>query len=576
MASTCANHSSEGESCLKPAPLSCKNCRLVSYCGSECQKEHWAIHKKDCKCAVMSETWKPAWTIEDRTPDFVQEVAKSFEFGGSKHFWGNTPAIDVLRLDKNEGVDYDKKLNLLFAGKSEKALLRLHDSRLIDMYLPLASGDLRNVIKTITSLPDSFDKELSVVLNDKEFDVFARNAIMLLLCLVIVEPEEAASAITHIWYSSLIQESHINLLQEKIRPRIAQVCARIEGNSEDALQTTWEFETSSLQVTLSNDNWKRLLNFLKVPAGLTVDRANEIRTAVTLAKECRDFRDRKYSTMPRPHRLAEERFREDGIMVPFGGSRKPYTVPNPTMFQNPNQWPLPYTANPLHGWDMYELSAKSSSSATSDRYGILQAHVQTLLQQFHSRLRTHSCSFQLWNLNATELPGYLKKGSFARIEMANVCDVSYLGCARSLVGLSPLLQRPSKNPHATMLMLFMNATREKFRAPPRPGLEPYGPDFMLFNRALGFYMDLETYFGRYVKEQRFDLLGSVCGMEMKEAHTIVDKWLRAPKLLPGQLGSRQEFDMLVQSDHGGYERYVEWKSVGSSMLARLMSMSLRG
>jgi hypothetical protein len=277
----------------------------------------------------MSETWKPAWTIEDRTPDFVQEVAKSLEFGGSKHFWGNTPAIDVLRLDKNEGVDYDKKLNLLFAGKSEKALLRLHDSRLIDMYLPLASGDLRNVIKTITSLPDSFDKELSVVLNDKEFDVFARNAIMLLLCLVIVEPEEAASAITHIWYSSLIQESHINLLQEKIRPRIAQVCARIEGNSEDALQTTWEFETSSLQVTLSNDNWKRLLNFLKVPAGLTVDRANEIRTAVTLAKECRDFRDRKYSTMPRPHRLAEERFREDGIMVPFGGSRKPYTVPNP-------------------------------------------------------------------------------------------------------------------------------------------------------------------------------------------------------------------------------------------------------
>jgi hypothetical protein len=119
---------------------------------------------------------------------------------------------------------------------------------------------------------------------------------------------------------------------------------------------------------------------------------------------------------------------------------------------------------------------------------------------------------------------------------------------------------------------------------------------MLFNRALGFYMDLETYFGRYVqecisksavmltvvgdhryvKEQRFDLLGSVCGMEMKEAHTILDKWLRAPKLLPGQLGSRQEFDMLVQSDHGGYERYVEWKSVGSSMLARLMSMSLGG
>lgn len=105
--------------------------------------------------------------------------------------------------------------------------------------------------------------------------------------------------------------------------------------------------------------------------------------------------------------------------------------------------------------------------------------------------------------------------------MANVCDVSYLGCARSLVDLSPLLQRPSENPHATILMLFMNAACKKFTTqdeiketlrlvpvlslagfvrPPRPGLEPYGPDFMLFNRALGFYMDLETYFPRYVQE----------------------------------------------------------------------------
>lgn len=208
------------------------------------------------------------------------------------------------------------------------------------------------------------------------------------------------------------------------------------------------------------------------------------------------------------------------------------------MFQNPNQWPLPYTANPLHGWDMYELSAKSSSSATSDRYGILQAHVQTLLQLFHSRLRTHSCSFQLFNLNATELPKYFEAGSFSRIEvciqsaacrslrlmgfqMANISDVGYLGCARSLFTLSPLLQRPSDNPHATLLMLFMNAAREKlttqdelvestrlvpvlalagFVRPPRTSSEPYGPDFMLFNRATGFYMDFETYFDRYVQE----------------------------------------------------------------------------
>lgn len=37
--------------------------------------------------------------------------------GREKYLWGNVPAIDVLQLENNEGLSYDKDLRLLFAGK---------------------------------------------------------------------------------------------------------------------------------------------------------------------------------------------------------------------------------------------------------------------------------------------------------------------------------------------------------------------------------------------------------------------------------------------------------------------------
>lgn len=41
------------------------------------------------------------------------------QFGTTKYLWGNMPAIDVLQLKANEGLDEKSSgdLNLLFAGK---------------------------------------------------------------------------------------------------------------------------------------------------------------------------------------------------------------------------------------------------------------------------------------------------------------------------------------------------------------------------------------------------------------------------------------------------------------------------
>ena len=44
--------------------------------------------------------------------------------------------------------------------------------------------------------------------------------------------------------------------------------------------------------------------------------------------------------------------------------------------------------------------------------------------------------------------------------MANICDGGYIGIRSTLSLLSPLLQSPQENPHATFITLFINAVKE--------------------------------------------------------------------------------------------------------------------
>lgn len=59
--------------------------------------------------------WQPACALESRLPSVVQGPLNQF-IGPNTHLRGNSPAIDVLQLDSNEGRHYDHDLRLLFAG----------------------------------------------------------------------------------------------------------------------------------------------------------------------------------------------------------------------------------------------------------------------------------------------------------------------------------------------------------------------------------------------------------------------------------------------------------------------------
>lgn len=222
------------------------------------------------------------------------------------------PAIDILQLEKNESTAYAENIALLFA----------------------ASGDLRNVVKTIADLPTEFNHQLHVTINDREFEVVARNIILLLFALASLEdlsstsPDhqavtvQIAEILIHVWYSVFLPNAMLSQIQRNVKPLISQVCAKIIGKTPDSvLGKTWTFTSpgSTIRLVLRQKEWLRLEKCLDIPQSLTRGKARDIRAATMMAPERQDFRDRWYYKDATPFmRIAKQRFREDGLLLPFG------------------------------------------------------------------------------------------------------------------------------------------------------------------------------------------------------------------------------------------------------------------
>ncbi|KAB8302796.1 hypothetical protein EYC80_006141 [Monilinia laxa] len=571
---SCANTDQiiDGEAipCAQIGSKACNGCFLVQYCSKECQVAHWTVHKTDCRSPFMKKSWRPQWDVEKRRPAFIggsddgasiEEWVTMVQHGRKKYLWGNVPAIDMVQNSKNEGKEFPEQFNLLFA----------------------ASGDIRNVLKSLVGLPITYTGKCEVVINDKDFDIVARNAILLLIALVF-DPMQAADIMIHIWYSAFIPEPVLHKIQEQVLPLIEDVCSKVRCRPEKSLQSkTWVFGTRSLSLILSKASWDLLPAFFRVPDGWSASQAQKLMTETTLSPLRRDYIDRALYTCPPAWRVCATKFRTDGILLPFGQSRKDFNIPNPTLFQSTDFWPMMDSADPLEGW-AFEECLSNPPPARNDIYGSLYFYLQHQLRSFCERTRNLQVSFQIFELDALDLPGTMKgrgigKRHFDRIELSNIGDRGYIGPVKLLTTFAPYLKRKSQNPHATLLALFINVVHEcstpedyvgnmksemarlnKYM-PLDPelilGREALNAEFLRYNDARSMFRNVDKPFDKFMKETCLDQLSLNNGMKIKKKHTLVDKW---PLRL--RMGARQnEFDMLLASGHSGSERYVEWESL---------------
>ncbi|KAI3049468.1 hypothetical protein CBS147353_11672 [Aspergillus niger] len=518
----------------------------------------------------MKASWRPCWEIEGRTPAFAPaQFAKNLHnpFGKDTYLWGNVPAIDVLNLEHNEGKNCGESVALLFA----------------------ASGDLRNVVKTISQLPETFAERLDVTLNDREFHVVARNAILLLFSLTALEEVTAkipssrnsAESLIHLWYSASLTRDIISDLVSRVKPLFVDVCGKISAKAPGELvEKTWFFSHGrSLSLALNKEDWFRIEDLCDVPSDLTWQKAQDIRTAVTLAPDRRDFRDRWYFKDVTPSvRVAKQKFREDGLLLPFGHTRIGFDIPNPTFYLPPYDWPMNDQASPLDGWPILEV-IQVPLQAKEDLHGKLYVYLEGVFGKFLDRLATVRVDFELLHVDAVKLPEILKMQKYARIEVSNITDAGYLGTRETLRLLSPLLQPPHENPHATIISTYLNAIMEMVNQGDENDrmpdidllmkylpdidllslLEPESADSLKFWDARTIVLDRQKFFDRYIKLFRFDRIPADLHVAMKNVNTVVEAWPTKPTLRPNHREAQNEFKVLLGSHHTCVERFLEWR-----------------
>lgn len=152
---------------------------------------------------------------------------------------------------------------------------------------------------------------------------------MVLLALTIPDEQQAAETVLHLWYSARIRPVDMQHI-ENLRPMIQMVCTKIADRRAGSLQgKTFTIGLSSIRVILKKEVWAALLESLHVPVGLSIEQAHAIRVAVAKAPQREDHLHRSHMFQKPEHRVCKDKFRTDGILVPFGCSRKEFTVPNP-------------------------------------------------------------------------------------------------------------------------------------------------------------------------------------------------------------------------------------------------------
>ncbi|KAG8952851.1 hypothetical protein FRC03_012002 [Tulasnella sp. 419] len=435
----------------------CSECRLVKYCSKECQREHWRIHKLQCRHFYGSKDWEPAWTREKRTAAFMNDSKNYIQFGREGHYlWGNMPAADYLNLSHNEGMDQIyRDFNLCFA----------------------ASGDIRNMVKTVNGLPENYQGKVSITMNDFNPYVTARNLILVCMLTDKLPPdvEELAEAAVHYSYSAALTSHQAQYLSYWMSQILAfqsfspHPMVFLGGPvADDLTNVGFMFDYSILQV------FKKLSG-----AQYSLKDALEDMRSVTLAPSRVDYRDRHLGRMRPPHRVSYLSHAENGMVLPFGAARASFTEPNRILFNEDGNWLLRDSANPLHGFDLVNAVAggKKRHVPHEDLHGSLFFHVKDQFAEFARRARRFKMEFVFQNREMRQFAEFLKDSKsdapsstqspffFDRIDTSNVMDS--IGIEAILRAWAPLLN--PKNEHSALIAYSMNWIGKQHDGQPGPG-----------------------------------------------------------------------------------------------------------
>ena len=198
---------------------------------------------------------------------------------------------------------------------------------LIDMS-HLASGDMRNLIKTLDEFHESYESKLDIVVNDKDECVALRNLILLAL-FGLEDRYEAAETIVHLWYSAKLTRKHAKTIETFLTPVVDAVCLELsaeDAESNQVVARSIPVGKGQFQARIRTSQWFQLQSMLSKQ--LDVQKGLGERSHIMLERT--DHIHRILFNMRNGHRrVAKDNFRRCGILLPFGASSQDFVQLNP-------------------------------------------------------------------------------------------------------------------------------------------------------------------------------------------------------------------------------------------------------
>ncbi|KIY66372.1 hypothetical protein CYLTODRAFT_491503, partial [Cylindrobasidium torrendii FP15055 ss-10] len=556
----CASHDvAASQYCKKDGILTCSGCRLVRYCSVTCQKSHWRAHKRDCKHPMNSNSWKPAWEREHRVPAFVDQSAPQCSFGAGMILWGNIPAINIVGPGKFKSRD----LGLAF----------------------VASGDLRNVVKSVNSLPEDYTGRLTLLLNDHNPGVVARNILILAILGIVEDLSNASEYALHLWYSIFLPSDWTTKAMVHLARHELMCTGLFSGEKINLTPNT------TLRLKLSRSYTADIvLEALAMGSSADAVPVSNAFNTVMNAPSRVDYRDRVYARLSPSHRMAILEWRSFGLLMPFGAPNAHLNRANKTLFFEDKCF-LGDNVNPLDGWDHDDMvkSGLKHGTTQDDLLGCMYFHVRDELATFARRMRSFKIDIELHDQDAVALSSSIPANvRFDRIEVSNTMDANYLGVAGVLKAWGPRLNDARAD--ATLIGSFMtwaleskksaklniSATVDALR-----NLEASGPA-SIFRAAmsgstrspaalnahgsLDVFLDHVNNFKDFLKQQGEADASKRAGVKMRSKNKIVPYRLGVPvgadrETLPPIATEDEYYKTTCLSGANHAERFVEWTVV---------------
>ncbi|KAH6916364.1 hypothetical protein BKA70DRAFT_1179846 [Coprinopsis sp. MPI-PUGE-AT-0042] len=529
-------------------------------------------------CSQLNNTiWQPSWIVDGRRPSFRPDNVHISLTGGS--LWNEVPGFDVLNLKLNEGQS---------------------SSLYQDFKICLTSaGDLRNLIRTVNSLPQSYQGQCDILFNDPDAISANRNLLILYILLTPGPPvDEVAELALHLMYSARLT----SLASAYVRRCVSSIYGDLTKPAEMTFQRTFASRgKGKLHSTQPATSIKRPVEMFLSRYDLS--KALRRRRDTLLDLSTVDDRHKILASFEPAHRLAVVHFWKTGVLAPHSLDLTEFTEPNRALFTPQGSWlGSPDDIFPFQGWDMHEAqeSGQTNRLEPSDIFGYLFFHVREELRRFVNRIKSLNISIHHTQYDPRVLSKGLPVGVlpsltealFDRVDLGSMPDHTNLSVC--LHDWAPLLKH--ENPHSCLVLSFSRWTQTGSGSPSRdllsnpetilemlkrrckniPSLRPrlkklleqglHSPSIIRLIESLDVFVDTGPAFQDYLHSQSVIEISEELGIRQKRRNTVQPKRfglsLDGPQVnvLP-DISKEEYYGLFVLGRASLLTRFVEFEKV---------------